>query len=210
METKQIIPTLLSGDLDEERLQLHLASRRLALDTETMGLATARDRLCLVQMRDEAGHVTLVRITSRQAPRLQQLLEDPGVEKVIHFARFDMAAVQHWLGIRMTPVFCTKIASKIARTYTDQHGLKYLAREIMGIDMDKQEQSSDWGGDTLSPAQLAYAVADVLHLLPIQERLLDMLRREGRLDLARACIAFLPARVALDLAGWENDPFAHS
>lgn len=206
-------PRLFSGDLDEETLQLYLASPRLAVDTETRGLNTQRDRLCLVQMCDESGVVSLVQVGDMQdkgQSRLKQLLESPRVEKVFHYARFDLAALRHWLGIQVQPVWCTRTASRLIRTYTDRHGLKDLARELLGIDMDKEQQSSDWASATLSDKQLAYAASDVIHLLAIQSQLDEMLRREGRWELARACIDFLPTRVTLDLAGWEGeDIFAH-
>ncbi|MBF0212464.1 MAG: ribonuclease D [Magnetococcales bacterium] len=201
---------VLRDDLDAERLRLYLGSRYLSIDTETMGLKTKRDRLCLVQMCNEDGVITLVQIRAAQAPRLKELLESDRVEKIAHFARFDMAALRHWLGIEIQPVFCTKIASRLTRTFTDRHGLKDLAAELLGVEMNKEQQSSDWAADQLSDKQIAYASADVIHLVALKERLEAMLQREGRFDMAQACMRFLPHRVTLDLAGWEEeDLFAH-
>lgn len=183
----------------------------VAIDSETMGLNSHRDRLCVVQLSSGDGNAHLVQLDrGYAAPRLKALLADRQVLKIMHFARFDMAAFQHWLGIASGPVYCTKIASKLARTYTDRHGLKDLARELLGIEMSKQQQSSDWGAPVLSDAQIEYAAADVLYLHAIRDKLEEMLRREGRAGVAQACFDFLPTRVALDLAGWpENDIFAH-
>ncbi|MBF0191901.1 MAG: ribonuclease D [Magnetococcales bacterium] len=201
---------VLLDDLDPERQRCYLESRYLAIDTETMGLKTRRDRLCLVQMCNEAGVITLVQTRSFQAPRLKEVLESDRVEKIAHFARFDVAAVKHWLGVEIKPVFCTKIASRLTRTFTDRHGLKDLASELLGIEMNKEQQSSDWAAEQLSDKQIAYASSDVIHLVALKERLEAMLQREGRLELALACMRFLPQRVALDLAGWEEeDIFAH-
>ncbi|MBF0623779.1 MAG: ribonuclease D [Magnetococcales bacterium] len=203
--------TVLRDDLDQTRLERYLDSRYLAVDTETQGLQVTRDRLCVVQMCNEAGLVTLVQIRNRPAPRLKTLLEAPGVEKIFHFARFDVATLKHWLEIDVQPLFCTKIASRLVRTYTGSHGLKDLVLEFLDITLDKQQQSSDWAATELSPRQQAYAAADVIHLVALRERLVAMLEREHRLELARACMAFLPTRAALDLAGWEDeDIFAHS
>lgn len=184
----------------------------VAIDSETMGLNSHRDRLCVVQLSSGDGNAHLVQLdrATYAAPRLKALLADRQTLKIMHFARFDMAAFQHWLGVAAGPVYCTKIASKLARTYTDRHGLKDLARELVGIEMSKQQQSSDWGAATLSDAQIDYAASDVLYLHEIKAKLEEMLVREGRSGLASACFDFLPARVALDLAGWpENDIFAH-
>lgn len=184
----------------------------LALDSETMGLDPLRDRLCLVQLTDGDGTVHLVRIEPGQkvAPRLGLVLADPERLKILHFARFDLGMLRHRLGIDCRPVWCTKIASKLARTYTDRHGLKDLCRELLSVELSKQEQSSDWGADELNEAQLRYAASDVVHLHALKERLEAMLEREGRLALAEACMAFLPTRVALDLEGFATlDPFAH-
>jgi ribonuclease D len=184
----------------------------VALDTEAMGLNPRRDRLCLVQLSAGDGVCHLVRFDGRDydAPNLCRLLLDPGVEKIFHFARFDLAVLRLYLGVACRPVFCTKIASKLARTYTDRHGLKDLCRELLGVDLAKQMQTSDWGAPELSEAQLLYAANDVLHLHELRSRLSEMLRREGRHELAQASFAFLPHRAELDLAGWpESDIFAY-
>lgn len=185
----------------------------VAVDTETMGLRPGRDRLCLVQLYGGDGTCHLVRFSGRHqggAPNLCRLLTDPATEKLFHFARFDVAALRHHLGVICRPVYCTKIASKLARTYTDRHGLKDLCRELLGIELAKEMQSSDWGAPDLSEAQLSYAANDVLHLHRLRERLDAMLRREGRAELARACFEFLPERAELDLAGWADiDIFAY-
>ena len=184
----------------------------VAVDTETMGLNPQRDQLCLVQLSAGDGNAHIVQLDrgAYNAPRLRALMADPAVLKIFHFARFDVGMLQRYLGVVTAPVYCTKIASKLVRTYTDRHGLKDLARELVNIDMSKQQQSSDWGADKLSEAQLAYAASDVLHLHEIKSVLDAMLAREGRTELAKACFAFLPIRAALDLAGWpEEDIFAH-
>ncbi|MBF0311087.1 MAG: ribonuclease D [Magnetococcales bacterium] len=202
---------LLQDDLDQVLCERFSASRFLAVDTETRGLNLSRDRLCLVQMCNEEGVTALVQVRDQPAPRLKLVLESPGVEKIFHFARFDLAALRHWLGIRVNPVFCTKIASRLVRTYAPRHGLKDLVAELLNIEMDKEAQSSDWASPNLSAKQLAYAAADVTHLVALRERLLEMLIREGRWELARSCMDFLPTRVDLDLAGWEaEDIFSHS
>jgi ribonuclease D len=185
----------------------------VAVDTETLGLSLTRDALCLIQLSagDGDAHVVRPDRAAYDCPNLKALLADPGVEKIFHYARFDLAMAKRYLGVDIAPVFCTKIASKLARTYTDRHGLKDLARELLGIEMNKQQQSSDWGAAQLSPEQLDYAASDVLHLHRLRERLSVMLAREGRAELAQACFAFLPVRAQLDLAGWEDaDIFAHS
>ena len=184
----------------------------VAVDSETMGLNPARDRLCLVQLSGGDGDAHLVQILPGQpAPNLAALLADPARLKLFHFGRFDIAVLLHSLGVLTAPVYCTKIASRLVRTYTDRHGLKDLVREILDIDISKQQQSSDWGADELSPAQLDYAASDVLHLHRLREVLDARLAREGRSDLARACFDFLPQRARLDLAGWSDiDIFAHS
>jgi len=184
----------------------------VAVDTETMGLVNQRDRLCLVQLSKGDGTADLVQIAAgqREAPNLVRLLRDTRVEKLFHYARFDIAILQKTFGIMPGPVYCTKIASKLARTYTDRHGLKDLAGELLNVQISKQQQSSDWGAPELSEAQLAYAASDVLHLHAIRDKLDVMLQREGRLALAIECFAFLPTRVRLDLMGWaETDIFAH-
>lgn len=184
----------------------------VAIDTETMGLNPERDQLCVVQLSAGDGNAHIVQLdrSTYHAPNLRALMGNPDVLKIFHFARFDLAMIQRYLGIVTTPIYCTKIASKLVRTYTDRHGLKDLARELVNIDMSKQQQSSDWGARELTEAQLAYAASDVLHLHDIKAGLDDMLAREGRTELAKACFAFLPVRAALDLAGWpEQDIFAH-
>jgi ribonuclease D len=184
----------------------------VAIDTETMGLNTARDRLCLAQLSAGDGTVHLVRFPKGQydAPNLKKLLSDRTVTKIFHFARFDIAALEHYLGVEVAPVYCTKIASRLVRTFTDRHGLKDLCRDLLGVEISKQEQSSDWGADVLTDAQQRYAASDVLHLHKLAAVLDRMLAREGRADLAAACFAFLPARARLDLDGWpETDIFAH-
>ncbi|HXY57123.1 MAG TPA: ribonuclease D [Methylocystis sp.] len=185
----------------------------VAIDTETLGLNPKRDRLCLVQLSKGDGNAELVQIArgQKRAPNLERLLADPNVVKLFHFARFDVAALAETLGVMAQPVYCTKIASKIARTYTDRHGLKDIVKELLGVEISKQQQSSDWGAETLSEAQQAYAASDVLYLHELKSRLDAMLAREGRSGLADACFKFLPARVQLDLDGWaEMDIFAHS
>ncbi len=187
--------------------------RVVAIDTETLGLDPLRDRLCVVQMSAGDGHCHVVHFPKAhyEAPNLLRLLNDPGVLKLFHFARFDLAVLRHYLGADCRPVYCTKIASKIARTYTDRHGLKHLCQELLGIDLSKQMQSSDWGASTLSEAQLDYASHDVLHLHALRERLDQMLEREQRAHLLQPCLDFLPHRSVLDLAGWAStDIFAHS
>jgi ribonuclease D len=185
----------------------------VAIDTETMGLNPHRDRLCVVQLSSGDGSADVVQIPQghTDAPNLKKLLGDPGITKIFHFARFDLAALYNAFGVMPQPAYCTKIASRLSRTYTDRHGLKDLVREVLNIDLSKQQQSSDWGSQALSDAQLAYAASDVLHLHGLRERLDAMLAREGRTELAQSCFQFLPTRVRLDLAGWENeDIFAHS
>ena len=189
----------------------------LAVDTEAMGLDSRRDRLCLVQMSSGDGVVHLVQIVppvlggrGADCPNLKRVLADPATVKLMHFARFDVGLLQHALGIRVAPVRCTKIAAKLVRTYTDRHGLKDLCRELLGVEISKEQQSSDWGAATLLPEQLDYAAQDVLYLHRLRERLDEMLAREGRTELASKCFGFLPARAALDLAGWpDQDIFAH-
>jgi ribonuclease D len=185
----------------------------IAIDTETMGLDPARDRLCVVQMSAGDGHCHVVQFSGEryEAPNLARLLGDPQRLKIFHFARFDLAVLKRYLGVVAKPVYCTKIASRLARTYTDRHGLKDLCQELLGVDLAKQMQSSDWGAADLNDAQLAYAAHDVLHLHALRERLEAMLKREGRDHLHGPCFAFLPHRSELDLVGWaETDIFAHS
>ena len=191
-----------------------LAPGPIAVDTETMGLITPRDRLCVVQISDGKGDEHLVRFnpgSDYAAPNLKAVLADPDRLKLYHFGRFDIAALRHYLGVVAAPVYCTKIASRLVRTYTDRHGLKNLCSELLGVDISKQQQSSDWGAETLTPAQLDYAASDVLYLHRLRDRFDDMLAREGRTEMAQACFDFLPMRARLDLAGWpETDIFAHS
>lgn len=186
--------------------------KSVAIDTETMGLNPARDRLCLIQLSAGDGTVHLVQFAPGQydAPNLKAMLSDRNIEKIYHFARFDVTSIKAYLGVDATPVYCTKIASRLARTFTDRHSLKELCKELLGIEMSKQQQSSDWGAATLSSEQLAYAASDVLHLHKIKNKLDIMLEREGRTHLAKAAFDFLPSRAALDLGGWPDvDIFAH-
>jgi ribonuclease D len=185
----------------------------VAIDTETMGLSLSRDRLCLVQLSPGDGSADVVQIPphAADAPNLKRLLADTGVLKIFHFARFDLAMLCHALGVMPEPVYCTKIASRLARTYTDKHGLKDLVREVLGHELSKQQQSSDWGAAELSDAQISYAASDVFYLHALKDKLDAMLAREGREKLAAACFRFLPDRVRLDLAGFaDEDIFAHS
>jgi ribonuclease D len=191
----------------------HYRTSAVAIDTETMGLQPQRDRLCVVQLSPGDGSADVVQIPAgaHNAPNLANILSDPAILKIFHFARFDLGALQNALGVMAAPVYCTKIASRLARTYTDRHGLKDLVRDLLGIDLTKQQQLSDWGADALSDAQVAYAASDVLHLHALRDKLDAMLAREGRTELAAACFRFLPDRVRLDLAGWAaEDIFAHS
>jgi len=197
------------GDLPD----LSRYGREVAIDTETMGLDPHRDRLCVVQLSPGDGSADVVQIPAEvnSAPNLERLLADAGVTKIFHYARFDMAVLKNRFGVVTGPVYCTKIASKLVRTYTDRHGLKDLVRELLNIDLSKQQQSSDWGGETLSQAQLDYAASDVLYLHDLKRHLDRMLRREGRMELADECFRFLKTRIELDLQGWEEtDIFAHS
>ena len=185
----------------------------VAVDSETMGLRLGRDPLCVVQLSagDGDAHVVRLHRPAYDCPNLKRLLSDPGVLKIFHFGRFDIAMFMAHLGVVTTPVYCTKIASKLARTYTDRHGLKDLTKELLGVDISKQQQCSDWGANVLTPEQVAYAASDVLNLHALKNRLDVMLAREGRTELAKACFEFLPWRARLDLAGWEDvDIFAHS
>mgnify|MGYP002023365042 CR=1 FL=1 len=200
--------TLHKGDLPDD---LSFGDA-VAVDTETLGLNLQRDPLCLVQLSAGDGDAHLVQLdrTSYEAPNLCRLMEDPEVTKIFHFARFDVAMMLAHFNIMTGPIYCTKIASKLVRTYTDRHGLKDLARELAGVDMSKQQQSSDWGADELTDAQMAYAASDVLYLHELRNKLDAMLEREGRSELAEACFAFLPVRAALDVQGWpDEDIFAH-
>ncbi len=201
---------LYKGDLPDGVLT---DAEAVAIDSETMGLALGRDPLCVVQLSDGKGDAHLVQLdrTTYDAPNLKRLLTDPKVVKIFHFGRFDIAMFHLHLGVVTAPVYCTKIASKLARTYTDRHGLKDVTKELIGVDMSKAQQSSDWGAATLSPEQQAYAASDVLHLHALRTKLDAMLVREGRDGLARACFEFLPHRALLDVRGWEEvDIFAHA
>ncbi len=201
--------TLHKGDLSDN-IRFNGA---VAIDTETMGLNPHRDRLCLVQLSSGDGDAHLVQIANGQktAPNLKKLLEDPDLTKIFHFARFDVAVLKKYLGADVSPIYCTKIASKLVRTYTDRHGLKDLARELLSVDMSKQQQSSNWSAEDLSAEQLEYAASDVYYLHKLKAKLDEMLETTGRAELAQKCFKFLPTRCSLDLEGWENtDIFAHS
>ena len=209
-----VVPQIERGDLSEELLQAYLSGPDLAVDTETMGLETRRDRLCLVQLCDRAMRAAIVQIPREnvdparplagRAPRLKRLMEDPRVLKVFHFARFDVAALAHWLGIATTPIYCTRTASKLARTYTDRHGLKDNLLELLDVELDKVARHSDWSSPELSAEQLRYAISDVTLLLPLMDRLEETLRREGRDALAQECFKVIPTLARLDLAGFLN------
>jgi len=183
----------------------------VAVDSETLGLKPHRDRLCVVQLSagDGSAHLVQLSQTGYDAPNLKALMADAGVLKIFHYARFDVAVIKHYLGVDTQPIYCTKIASKLSRTYTDRHGLKDITSELLGIELSKQQQSSDWAAAKLSQQQQAYAASDVLHLHKLKERLDAMLEREGRTHLAQAAFDFLPTRASLDLAGFEDDIFAH-
>ncbi len=208
-----ITPEIVSGDLTEDLLQAYLASPDLAVDTETMGLQTRRDRLCLVQLCNRQERAAIVQIPAEsldpsrpaasRAPRLKRVMEDPRVLKVFHVARFDVAALSYWLGITVGPIYCTRTASKLARTYTDRHGLKDNLLEFLDVELDKVTRASDWGNPVLSPEQVRYAISDVTLLLPLMDRLGDMLGRQGRTELARECFRVIPTMSKLDLAGFE-------
>jgi len=207
-----VTPEILTGDLSEELLRVYLASPELGVDTETMGLQTRRDRLCLVQLCNRDMRAAIVQLPSAtlerapaaaRAPRLKRLMEDPRVLKVFHFARFDVAALRHWLGIEVAPLYCTRTASKLARTYTDRHGLKDNVLELLDVELDKVTRHSDWSSLSLTREQVAYAISDVTLLLPLLDRLEDMLRRQGRDDLARECFRAIPTLAKLDIAGFD-------
>jgi ribonuclease D len=199
------------GDISAEDAARYKGA--IAIDTETLGLIPRRDRLCVVQLSPGDGTADVIQIAKgqRQAPNLVAMLEDPIRQKIFHYGRFDIAVLFHTFGVTATPVFCTKIASRLTRTYTDRHGLKDNLKELLDVDISKQQQSSDWGAETLSPAQLEYAASDVLHLHALRDKLTARLIRDGRMEHADACFAFLPTRAKLDLIGWEEtDIFAHS
>jgi len=199
------------GDISETDAARYTGA--IAIDTETLGLVPRRDRLCVVQLSSGDGTADVIRIAAgqKQAPNLVSMLANPTRQKIFHFGRFDIAVLFHTFGVTASPVFCTKIASRLARTYTDRHGLKDNLKELLDIDISKQQQSSDWAADILSPAQLEYAASDVLHLHALRDKLTARLLRDGRMELAEACFSFLPTRAKLDLLGWEEaDIFAHS
>lgn len=194
-------------DLDNYR------GEAVAIDTETLGLKPHRDRLCVVQLSPGDGTADVVQIAKgqKEAPNLAALLRDPGITKIFHYARFDVAVLEHAFGAVTSPIFCTKIASRLTRTYTDRHGLKDICHELLGVQLSKVQQSSDWAAETLSPEQLDYAASDVLHLHALRDKLIGRLQRDGRMAEAEACFRFLPTRARLDLMGWdEEDIFAHS
>ena len=210
-----VTPEIAQSDLTEDQLQHYLKQKEVAVDTETMGLNPLRDRLCVVQLCDRSRRAVLVQIPAVPgrtaplspavgAPRLKRLLEDPGIVKILHFARFDVAAIRHHLGIAMSPIFCTRTASKLVRTYTDRHGLKDVALELADVEMDKTSQSTDWSRSDLSPAQLKYATADVTLLHVLMDKLAMMLAREGRTELAAECFKTIPLMSQLDLMGYES------
>ena len=204
-----VTPKLFRGDLDDDTLAAYLAAGQVAVDTETMGLNLLRDRLCVVQLCDRAGRAALVQIPREgagtpAAPRLQKLMEAPDVLKVFHFARFDVAALRQNLGITVAPLYCTRTASRLVRTYTDRHGLKDVALELLGVEMDKTARHTDWSSPSLSPQQVRYAISDVTMLLPLMDRLESMLEREQRRDLAHECFRAIPMFARLDLLGYPN------
>jgi ribonuclease D len=208
-----VVPEIVRGDLTEEQLQAYLGADAVAVDTETLGLRHMRDRLCVVQLCDRAGRATLVQITramldprtepAARSPRLKRLMEDPRVLKVFHFARFDLAALRHNLGIVVDPIYCTRTASKLVRTYTERHGLKDVALELLDVELNKATRHTDWSSPDLRPEQVAYAISDVTLLLPIMDKLETMLEREGRKDLARECFGVIPIMARLDLLGYD-------
>ena len=209
-------PEVMQGDLTEDALEAYLRGPEIAVDTETMGLQTLRDRLCVVQLCDRRLRASLVQIPREdsgrplagRAPRLKRLFESPSVIKVFHFARFDVAALKHWLGIAVAPLYCTRTASKLVRTYTDRHGLKDNLLELLDVEMDKATRHSDWSSPVLSPEQVRYAISDVTLLLPLMDKLEAMLAREGRAELARECFKAIPTFAQLDLLGYV-DLFEH-
>jgi ribonuclease D len=210
VDGKNIVCTLHKGDLPDG---FAVNGGSIAVDCESMGLSLVRDRLCLVQLTDGGGEAHVVQLdrATYDAPNLKKLLSDNSIEKIFHFGRFDVAMIMRDLGVICAPVYCTKIASKLARTYTDRHGLKDAIKELLQREISKEQQSSDWGAAEISDSQLSYAAADVLHLHALRDKLTAILAREGRLALAQACFAFLPTRAALDLAGWDEvDIFSHA
>jgi ribonuclease D len=205
--------TIRYHDQDLSTADLARYTTSVAIDTETMGLNPYRDRLCVVQLSPGDGSADVIKIAQGQtrAPNLEALLTNPAVMKIFHFARFDLGVLHHTFGIDVGPVYCTKVASKLTRTYTDRHGLKDLTRDLIGVDLSKQQQSSDWGADTLTEAQMIYAASDVLYLHELRQKLDVVLAREGRTEIAAACFAFLPTKAKLDLLGWDaTDILDHS
>jgi ribonuclease D len=208
-----VLPEIVRSDLSEDQLQHYLAAPAVAVDTETMGLRLLRDRLCVVQLCDRTGRATLVQIPRElldparpregRSPRLKRLMESPGVLKVFHFARFDLAALRHYLGIVVEPIYCTRTASKLVRTYTDRHGLKDISLELLDVELNKAARHTDWSSPDLRPEQVRYAISDVTLLLPLMDRLDDMLRREERFELARECFRVLPLLARLDLMQYD-------
>ncbi len=207
-----VTPEIVQGDLTQELLEAYLRSADLAVDTETMGLRTLRDRLCLVQLCNRDMRAAIVQIprealnppaSTSPAPRLAKLMEDQGVLKVFHFARFDSATLRHWLAIDVAPLYCTRTASKLARTYTDRHGLKDNLLELLDVELDKVTRHSDWSKPRLTPEQIAYAISDVTLLLPLKDRLEEMLQRQGRSDIAQECFRAIPTMAKLDIAGFD-------
>ena len=209
-----VVPEIVKGDLTEEQLQAYLKGDAVAVDTETLGLHHMRDRLCVVQLCDRAGRSTLVQITralldpskppATRSPRLKRLMEDPRVLKVFHFARFDVAALRHNLGIVVDPIYCTRTVSKLVRTYTDRHGLKDNLLELLDVEMDKAVRHTDWSNPSLTPEQVRYAISDVTLLLPLKDRLDEMLEREDRKELAQQCFKVIPVMALLDLLGYDE------
>lgn len=207
----EVTPEIVRGDLTEEQLQAYLAGSELAVDTETLGLRHLRDRLCCVQLCNRAGRAVLVQILREhlsgapesRAPRLKRLLEEPRILKVLHFARFDVAVLKHYLGITLDPLYCTRTVSKLVRTYTERHGLKDVALELLDVELDKATRHTDWSNPDLRPEQVAYAISDVTLLLPIMDKLEVMLERENRKELARECFRVIPTMARLDLMGYD-------
>jgi ribonuclease D len=207
----EVVPEIVRGDLTEEQLQAYLGGSEIAVDTETLGLRHLRDRLCCVQLCNRAGRAVLVQILREhlsgapeaRAPRLKRLLEEPRVLKVLHFARFDVAVLKHYLGIALDPLYCTRTVSKLVRTYTERHGLKDVALELLDVELDKTARHTDWSNPDLRPEQVAYAISDVTLLLPMMDRLEVMLERENRKELARECFRVIPTMARLDLIGYD-------
>src|SRR6185295_8904044 len=207
-----VVPEIVRNDLTEDQLQAYLAGTEVAVDTETLGLRHLRDRLCCVQLCNRAGRAVLVQVMREQllsgtpesrAPRLKRLLEEPRILKVLHFARFDVAVLKHYLGITLDPLYCTRTVSKLVRTYTERHGLKDVALELLDVELNKATRHTDWSSPDLRPEQVAYAISDVTLLLPIMDKLEVMLEREGRQDLARECFGVIPIMARLDLLGYD-------